>query len=245
MLAASTPGTTVSNSSKRFEKIVTLALLALAACGGAADPRLADRADATPVAAVASTPAAAARLQSGNLAAARTAFEADLSAAPDRLGSLIDLAVSYAIDGHLDAARRLLDAAVAEGDARVQQAALVNLGELYAIEGYLAAAAAHFETARSIDPRRAGPHYALALFADGRGDLDGAREALREALRLDPDGAAREALVTVQPEERLHLTALVALAAGDRARAEPLLRELSKGRYPALAAAAERHLAEP
>ena len=37
---------------------------------------------------------------------------------------------------------------------------------------------------------------------------------------------------------------LIALAAGDRARAEPLLRELARGRFAPLAAAAERHLAE-
>lgn len=235
----------MSKSSKPFGKIASLALLALAACGGAADARFPERAESTPVTAVVSSAATAERFQSGDLAGARTALEADLSADPDRLEALVDLAVSYAIDGHFDAARRLLDAAVAEGDEPVQQAALVNLGELYAIEGYLSAATAHFETARSIDPTVPGPHYALALFADGRGDFDGAREALREALRLDADGAVRGALVTVQPEETLHLAALLALHDGDRARAEPLLRELSKGRYPSLAAAAERHLAEP
>lgn len=231
-------------ASRSFEKWTAFAALALAACGGAADPRLPERADSTPIVALVSSPATAGRLQSGDLAAARTAFEADLSGDPDRLDALIDLAVSYSIDGHFDAARRLLDAAVAEGDARVQQAALVNLGELYAIEGYLSAAAAHLETARSIDPSRAGPHYALALLADGRGDFEGGREALREALRLDPDAAVRDALVTVHPEETFHLQALLALSAGDRARAEPLLRALAGGRFPALAVAAERHLAE-
>lgn len=231
--------------SKPFEKISALALLTLAACGGAADPRFPERADATPVVAIVSSPSASARLEAGELAVARSSFEADLTAAPGRLERLIDLAVAYALDGHRDAARHLLDTAIAEGDERVQQDALVNLGELYAMEGYLTAAAAHFETARSIDPTRAGPYYALALFADGRGDLEGARDALREALRLDPDGSVRDALVMIQPDERLHLSALLALAAGDRARAEPLLRELAKGRYPSLSAAAERHLAEP
>ncbi|HSM93963.1 MAG TPA: tetratricopeptide repeat protein [Anaeromyxobacteraceae bacterium] len=226
-------------------KFAALAALGLAGCGGAADPRLPDRADATPVVAVASSSGTAARLQSGDLPGARSALEADLSANPDRLASLIDLAVSYGIDGHFDVARQLLDAAVAEGDARVQQAALVNLGELYAIEGYLGAATAHLDTARSIDPTRPGPHYALALLADGRGDFDAARDALREAVRLDPDGSVRDALVTIQPEERLHLAALLAWVAGDRARAEPLFRALAQGRFPSLAAAAERHLAEP
>ena len=195
--------------------------------------------------AIASSPASAAKLLSGDLSGARSSLESDLSADPERLDPLIDLAVSYAMDGHFDASRRLLDAAIAEGSAPAQQAALVNLGELYAIEGYLTAAAAHLDTARSIDPSRPGPHYALALLADGRGDFDGARDALREAIRLDPDGAVRDALVTVKPEEKLHLAALLAWSAGDRARAEPLFRALAQGRYPSLATAAERHLAEP
>lgn len=234
----------MSNRSKPFGKLAALAALTLAACGGAADPRLPERADATPVSATVSTAASAARLRAGDLGAARTALETDLSANPGRLEALNDLAVSYAMDGHADAARRLLDAAVAEGDPRVQQAALVNLGELYALEGYLSAAAAHFETARSIDPSRPGPHYALALLSDGRGDFDGARAALREALKLDPDGAVRDSLVSIHPEEGLHLAALIAWSAGDRTRAEPLLRELAQGRFPSLATAAERHLAE-
>ena len=193
--------------SKPFGKVVALAALSLAACGAGDELRQPGASDATPVVAVVSTPSTASRLQAGELVAARTALEADLSGDPDRLDALNDLAVSYCLDGHVDAARRLFDAAVAEGDARVQQAALVNLGELYALEGYLSAAVAHLETARSIDPGRPAPHYALALLADGRGDFEGASAALREALRLDPDGAAREALVAVQPEEALHLAA--------------------------------------
>jgi Tfp pilus assembly protein PilF len=234
----------LSKPSKTFEKVATLAALSLAACGAGADPRLSDWADGTPVVAFVSSPATAAKLQTGDLSAARVALEAELSGDPDRLDALNDLAVSYCLDGHLDAARRLFDTAVAQGDARVQQAALVNLGELFALEGYLTAAAAHLETARSIDPSRPGPHYALALLADGRGDFEGASAALREALRLDPDGAVRDALVTLQPEEAQHLAALVALTLGDRARAEPLLRALAQGRFPTLAVAAEHHLAE-
>jgi Tfp pilus assembly protein PilF len=234
----------VSKTSKPFGKWLPFAAVALAACGGAADPRFPDRADAIPVLAVVSSSGAADRLQGSDRAAARNAFEAALSADPEQLTSLIDLAVAYSIDGHVDAARQLLDAAVAEGDAPVQQAALVNLGELYALEGFPAAAAAHLETARSIDPAVAGPHYALALLADGRGDSDGARASLREALRLDPSGAVRDSFVTLHPEEGVHLAALVAWGTGDRARAEPLFRQLAQGRFPSLVAAAERHLAE-
>jgi Tfp pilus assembly protein PilF len=221
---------------------VTLAALSLAACGAGVDARPAET-DGLPVLALAASAAGADRLQASAPAAARAAIEADLQADPDRLGALNDLAVSYARAGHLDAARALLDTAVAQGDAAVQQAALVNLGETYALEGNLSAAAALLETARSIDPAVPAPHYALALLADGRGDGDAARAAIAEALRLDPQGAAREAIVPLHDEEGLHLEALVALHAGDRARAEPLLRALAAGRFPALAGAAARHLA--
>jgi FimV-like protein len=170
------------------------------------------------------------------------AFEADLTHDPDRLSALNDLAVSYVLDGHGDAARRLLDEVVASGDPAEQQAALVNLGELYAAEGYLAAAQAYLETARSLDPSRPEPLYALALLADARGDLAAARATLREALRRDEGGAARAAFAYVYPEERVHLEALVAEQVGDRV-AQERWRDLAGGRFAPLTAAAERHLA--
>jgi Flp pilus assembly protein TadD len=187
--------------------------------------------------------AGADRLRTGDLAGARALFEADLARDPDRLSALNDLAVSYVLEGHGDAARRLLDEVVASGDPAEQQAALVNLGELYAADGYVAAAQAYLETARSLDPARPEPLYALALLADARGDLPGARALLREALRRDEGGAARTAFAYVYPEERVHLEAVVAEQAGDRAAAAERWRELAGGRFAALAAAAERHLA--
>jgi FimV-like protein len=222
---------------------LALALL-VAGCGGAADARLAARADAAPVAATLASPSSpgADRLRAGDLAGARAAFEAELGADPDRLSALNDLAVSYVLDGHGDAARRLLDEVVAQGTPAEQQAALVNLGELYAGEGYLSAARAYLETARSIDPLRPEPLYALSLFADARGDLSGARATLREALRRDEGGASRAAFAYVYPEERIHLEALVAEAAGDPSARERW-RDLAAGRFAALASAAERHLA--
>lgn len=218
--------------------------LAVTACGGAAEERLPDR-DAAPLLAVLASPTGvgAERLRAGDLAAARAAFEAELGSDPDRLGALNDLAVTYVLEGHADAARRLLDEVVSAGSLRDQQAGLVNLGELYAAEGYVSAAEAHLATARGIDPTRAEPWYALALLADSRGDLAGARALLREALRLDEGGQARAAFAFVYPEERVHLEALVAEQAGDRAGAASRFRALAAGRFPALAAAAERHLA--
>jgi len=236
----------VPNLSTRLGKFPLVAVAALAACGGAADPRLAVGEEATPAAAALLAPASpgAVLLRGADLTQARAAFEAELSADPDRLSALNDLAVSYLLEGHLDAAGRLLDEVVAKGTPREQQLALLNLGELYAVEGHREAAQAYLSTARELDPTRAEPLYAQALLADARGDLAGARAALREALRLD-DGAARQALVFAFPEERRHLDALVAEQAGQRVAASDAWRELSAGRIPALAAAAARHLGEP
>lgn len=183
------------------------------------------------------------RLRAGDLSGARAVFEGELAQNPDGLGALNDLAVSYFLEGHADAARRLLDEVVAKGDLAHQQAALVNLGELYAAEGYETAAQAYLETARGLDPARPEPWYALALLADSRGDLERARAFLREALARDDGGAARAAFAYVHAEERVHLEALVAEQAGDGAAAAERWRTLAAGRFAALAAAAERHLA--
>jgi Tfp pilus assembly protein PilF len=217
--------------------------LVLAGCGGA-EPRPALHSDGAPLVATLATPtgAGADRLRAGDLAAARSLFEAALAQDPDRLSALNDLAVSYVLDGHGDAAHRLLDEVVASGTPAEQQAALVNLGELYSAEGYVSAARATLETARSIDPQRPEPLYALALLADAGGDLASARTLLQDALRRDEGGAARAGLAYVYPEERVHLEALVAEAAGDRV-ARDRWRELAAGRFAALATAAERHLA--
>jgi tetratricopeptide (TPR) repeat protein len=220
---------------------MSVALL-LAACGGA-EPRPSD--EAVPVLATLSDPSTAGsqRLLAGDRAGARGAFESALASNPDDLGALNDLAVSYHLDGHAEAARRLLDEVVAAGTPRAQQAALVNLGELYALEGYLTAAQAYLETARGIDPALPEPYYALALLADARGDAASSREALREALRLDEGGAARAGFAYLYAEERAHLEALVAEQTGDRASASARWREVDQGRFGTLSQAAERHLA--
>ena len=62
---------------------------------------------------------------------------------------------------------------------------------------------------------------------------------------VDPEGAAQRSLAFVYPEERVHLEALVAEAAGDRAAAQSRWRELRAGRFASLAQAAQRHLGEP
>ncbi len=229
---------------KGARSAAALALLALAACGGA-DPRSPTRDAAAPaLVTLASAPGPGPdRLRAGDLAGARTAFEADLTRNPDGLGALNDLAVSYLLEGHSDAATRLLDEVVAKGNVGDQQAALVNLGELYATQGYVSAAQAYLDTARGLDPTRPEPWYALAVLADARGDLERARSALREALARDDGGAARAALAYLYPEERLHLDALVLELGGEGAAAAERWRTLAAGRFAALAAAAERHLA--
>lgn len=226
----------------RSAHLATAAALLLAACGGA-EPRPSD--EAVPVLATlsAASTAGSQRLLAGDRAGARGAFESALASNPDDLGALNDLAVSYHLEGHAEAARRLLDEVVAAGTPRAQQAALVNLGELYALEGYLTAAQAYLETARGIDPARPEPHYALALLGDARGDAASSREALREALRLDEGGAARAGFAYLYAEERAHLEALVAEQTGDRASAAARWREVGQGRFGTLSQAAERHLA--
>jgi len=213
---------------------------ALAACGGA-EPRPSEESAPLAVTLGSSGPGAE-RLRSGDVSGGRTALEADLSVDPDRLASLNDLGASYLLEGHGEAAHRLLDEVVARGTPREQQAALLNLGEMYAIQGYQEAAQAYLETARAVDRARPEPWYALALLADARGDLSGARAGLRTAFHLDEGGAARAAFAYAYPEERAHLEALVAEQVGDRATATARWRELSQGRFAPLSVAAERHL---
>ncbi len=231
----------MSNRSHRLG--ATLLALALAACGGA-EPRPPTR-EASPLLAVLASPTGPGpdHLRAGDLAGARALFEGELARDPDALGALNDLAVSYFLEGHADAARRLLDEVVAKGGVAEQQAALLNLGELYAADGYVSAAQAYLETARGLDPSRAEAWYALALLADARGDAERGRSALDEALQRDGAGAARAAFAYVYPEERMHLEALVAEQAGDGALAADRWRALAAGRFAALAATAERHLA--
>jgi tetratricopeptide (TPR) repeat protein len=235
----------VSNLSTRLGKFPVVALIALAACGGAPELRPPIRDEATPAVGSLASPAGpgAALLRAGDLGAARTAFEAELLGQPDRLAALNDLAVSYYLEGHLDAARRLLDEVVASGNPREQQAALQNLGELYAVEGHAEAARAYLESARGVDATRPEPVYGLALLASARGDAQQARALLREALRLD-DGSGRAALVFAFGEEKRHLEALAADATGDRVAADARWKEVAAGRFPALAQAAARRLSE-
>lgn len=236
------PSDPVSNRSHPLG--ATLLALALAACGGA-EPRPPARDASAPLLAVLASPPGPGpdHLRAGDLAGARVLFEGELARDPDALGALNDLAVSYFLEGHADAARRLLDEVVAKGDVAEQQAALLNLGELYAADGYVSAAQAYLETARGLDPSRPEAWYALALLADSRGDPERAHGALAEALLRDGAGAARAALAYVYPEERMHLEALVAEQAGDGALAAERWRALAAGRFAALAATAERHLA--
>jgi len=225
--------------------LASLALILLAACGGEMDasPR---RSDGVPLLAMLAAPdgAGTRELKAGRVSDARALLESSLTDDPDRVAALNDLAVSYYLEERVGAARQLYEEVLARGGAREQLAALVNLAELYALDGSAAAASAHLDAARAIDPARPEPIYALATLADASGDEVRAQALLREALQRDEGGAARRDLAFAYPEERLHLEALVAEAAGDVAGAEERWRALVAGRFPALAAAARRHLAE-
>jgi Flp pilus assembly protein TadD len=232
----------------RPSKSVALAALVAASCGGQWEAeRTPGRVDAAPLMAVVtqSSNAGMTELRSGNLAGARSAFELALGADPNQVAALNDLAVAYYLEERFDAARQLLDEVVARGGAREQQAALVNLGELCALDGYVSAAQAHLASARGLDPTRPEPLYALSLLSDARGDGASARAQLKEALRLDEGGRARQGLAFAYPEERLHLEALLAELVGDREEASVRWREIETGRFAVLAAAARRHLGGP
>jgi hypothetical protein len=229
-----------------FRQSLLVSALALAACGGQVEPAP-RRSDAAPLLAVLAAPAApgARELRAGRMAEARGRLEATLTADPDRASALNDLALTYYLEARLEAARQLLEEVVARGGAREQQTALVNLAEVYALDGYANAALAYLGSARAIDPARPEPAYALALLADARGDRAATAVALKDALRADEGGAARRDFAFAYSEERIHLEALIAESSGDAVLAEARWRELRGGRFPVLAQAAQRHLAEP
>jgi tetratricopeptide (TPR) repeat protein len=220
-------------------RLVTAAFaaLVLSACGGGGEaaPRTGD---ALPGVLIAASDGFAGE----SLAAARGRLEAQLATDPDRLDVLVDLATTWQLEGRPEAAQALLDEVVSRGAPEDQQAALVNLAALYAEDGYQAAAAAYLETARDVDPARAEPHYALALLASGRDQHAKALAHLKEALRLDPSGAARAALVFARPEAAQHLEALLAEARADAGEAALRWREVARGSFPALAHVAEKRL---
>lgn len=215
-----------------------LAALTLSACGGGLDaaPRPGDALPGVLVAASEDVQ------HGGTLAETRARLEARLAANPDRLDVLVDLATTWQLEGRPEAAQALLDEVVSRGAPSHQQAALVNLAALYSEDGYQNAVAAYLETARDIDPARPEPHYALALLASGRDDRARSQAELREALRLDPTGAARAALVFARPEAAQHLEALLADARGDADQAALRWREVARGSFPALAQIAEKRL---
>ncbi len=220
----------LSGGSLRPLPLAAAAALALAGCGGAEAER--SPGDGAPLVGHARAPPG--RVRSGSSPAtwpgARTALEADLSADPDQLSALNDLGVSYLLEGHAEAARRLLDEVVAKGGPREQQAALLNLGELYALEGYLDAAQRLPRDRRARWTRPApSPGTRWRSCPTPAATRGGARTPCATALRLDEGGAARAGFAFAFPEERVHLEALLAEQAGDRAAAAARLARAGPG----------------
>lgn len=95
--------------------------------------------------------------------------------------------------GRFDLAERSLRNALAEDHADATAHALLALclSEL----GRRAEATAEAEAAVGLAPDESLPHYALAHVRYDRNDFSGAREALDEAIRLDPDDPNQSALL--------------------------------------------------
>ena len=66
----------------------------------------------------------------------------------------------------------------------------LNLGAAYLREGRLTLALARLDRALAHDPRLAEAHSAIAMVYDQLGDVDGARDHHRRAIRLAPDNPA-------------------------------------------------------
>ena len=170
-------------------------------------------------------------------------FEAALAQDPDRLSALNDLAVSYVLEGHGDAARRLLDEVVATGSVAEQQAALVNLGELYAARG-LRLRGEGLPRHRP-QPRSAAARAALRARAPRRR----ARRA-RGRARVAARGAPARRRGCGARGARLRLPRGAGAPRGARRRGRPAIPPRATGggsspaaAFAALASAAERHLA--
>jgi O-antigen polymerase len=71
----------------------------------------------------------------------------------------------------------------------------LQLGVALALDDQFAAAAGHFELAADLAPERAAPLIDLAAARERRGDLEGARDAAKEALGRDPHDPTARALV--------------------------------------------------
>src|SRR5512147_556218 len=96
-----------------------LGVALLVGCGGAADDSRSP--ESAPLAVtLGSSGLAADKVRAGDLATARTVLEASLAADPDKLSALNDLGATYLLEGHREAARRLLDEVVEQGTPQEQ-----------------------------------------------------------------------------------------------------------------------------
>lgn len=147
----------------------------------------------------------------GDVAGARTAFEAALQAQPDLQAARIQL-VRLEMDNRQYArAAQMLDATLARNDKDLD--ALAAIAELSEVTGKPDQAERWYSRADEVSgPNNAGPALALAEFQLRRGQLPKAQEALKRAQSKAPDAVPT-----------LTLAGRLALAAGDATAARTAL----------------------
>ncbi len=128
--------------------------------------------------------------QRGELAAARSVYEAVLARTPQHFDALHLLGVLSLQTGDAKQAAALIEQALASASPHPQHAdAHVNLGTALKALGRLDDALAAFARATTLNPRHADAHYNRGNLLRTHGDLDTARASFEAALRLRPGDA--------------------------------------------------------
>lgn len=153
--------------------------------------------------------------QRGELAAARSIYQAVLAQTPQHFDALHLLGVLSLQTGDAQQAATLIAQALASAPPQPQHAdANVNLGTALKALGRLDDALAAFARATTLNPRHAAAHYNRGNLLRTRGDLDTARASFEAALRLRPnDAEASYGLGLILAERGETIAAIAALEA--------------------------------
>ena len=119
---------------------------------------------------------------------AQEALEAVIAIAPDQVNLYQELANLYTRTGQIEKAQEMMDK-VAELGGDLDPNALYNLGANAVNSGDQEAAVRYFEGAIAAKPDFAEAYLRLGFARLNLGNLEGAAEALRKYLELDPEGS--------------------------------------------------------